>query len=64
MKDEIWQKRQFILSSFARQNIKITNSTYRFIDKLIKDEWDSSSMSLIEIDYFIRNEFSKYIGNA
>ncbi len=64
MKDEIWQKRQFILSSFARQNIKITNSTYRFIDKLIEDEWNSSSMSLNEVDHFIRNEFGKYIGST
>ncbi len=64
MKDEVWQKRQFILSSFARQNIRITNSTYRFIDKIIKDGWDSSSMSLNEVDYFIRNEFGKYIGST
>lgn len=61
MKDDIWQKRQFILSSFVRQNILVNTQVYRFVDKLIKENWDSSLMSLDEVDYFIRREFDDFI---
>ncbi len=60
MKDEIWQKRQFILTSFRRLNISINTKVYRFADKLIRENWDSSSMSLDEVDYFIRREFDSF----
>jgi 3-oxoacyl-[acyl-carrier-protein] synthase III len=61
MKDEIWQKRQFLLTSFRRLDITINTQVYRFVDKLIRETWDSSSMSLDEIDYFIRQEFNTFI---
>ncbi len=61
MKDEVWQKRQFILTSFRRLKIPINTEVYRFADKLIRENWDSSSMSLDEVDYFIRIEFDNFI---
>jgi hypothetical protein len=64
MKDELWQKRQFLLTSFRRLNISINTEVYRFVDKLIGENWDSSSMSLDEIDYFIRREFANFTKRA
>ena len=61
MKDEIWQQRQFILSSFRRLKISINTDAYRFADKLIKEKWDSSTLDLSEVDYFIRQEFDRFI---
>lgn len=60
MKDDIWQQRQFILSSFRRLGISYTTKVYRFADKLIREKWDSSSMDLNQIDHFIREEFYKF----
>ena len=57
MKDDIWQQRQFILSSFRRLEIPYTTQVYRFADKLIREKWDSSSMDLNEVDHFMREEF-------
>jgi hypothetical protein len=42
MKDEKWQKRQFILSSFVRMKISLKNEVYHCIDKLISSDWKSS----------------------
>lgn len=61
MKDDIWQQRQFILSSFRRLNISINTNVYRFADKLIKEKWDFSSMDLNEVDNFIRKEFDRFM---
>lgn len=60
MKDDLWQKRQFILTSFRRLKISINTEVYQFIDKLIAENWDSSSMSLDEVDYFIGVEFDNF----
>jgi hypothetical protein len=61
MKDEVWQKRQFILSSFYRQKIKISTEVYRFIDKLILDNWDFTRYQLTELDKVINEEFFKFL---
>lgn len=60
MKDEIWQKRQFILSSFSRLKITFTTDVYRFADKLIRENWDCSQYQLNEVDEFIKKEFFKF----
>ncbi len=60
MKDETWQKRQFILSSFSRLKITFNTNVYHFADKLIKEKWDSSTLDLSEVDYFIKQEFDKF----
>jgi predicted SnoaL-like aldol condensation-catalyzing enzyme len=64
MKDEIWQKRQFILSSFARQNITINTEVYRFVDKIIRENWDLEKYDLIEIDKIIRKSYEENLRNG
>jgi hypothetical protein len=64
MKDEIWQKRQFILSSFARQNITINTEVYRFVDKIVRENWDLEKYDLIEIDKIIRKSYEENLRNG
>ena len=64
MKDDLWQKRQFILTSFRRLEIPFTSKVYRFADKLIREKWDSSSMDLNEVDHYIHEEFNKFLDNT
>jgi hypothetical protein len=59
MKDDNFQKRAFILSSFSRLQISITSSAYRFADKIIEENW-SLPADLDELDRMIRNEFNTY----
>ena len=35
MKDEMWQKRQFVLSSFCRLKINLCSNVYKFVDHMI-----------------------------
>ena len=60
MKDEHFQKRAFILSSFSRLKIQIATDSYRFADKIIKENWILPE-DLDELDRMIRNEFHKFI---
>jgi hypothetical protein len=59
MKDEHFQKRAFILSSFSRLKIQIATDSYRFADKIIKENWILPE-DLDELDRMIRNEFHKF----
>jgi hypothetical protein len=59
MKDEHFQKRAFILSSFSRLKIQIAADSYRFADKMIKENWILPE-DLDELDRMIRNEFHKF----
>jgi HD-like signal output (HDOD) protein len=59
MKDETWMKRQFLLSSFSRNKILIQSDVYRFVDKIIHENWNYPS-DLSELDCFIHNEYEKY----
>ena len=59
MKDEHFQKRAFILSSFSRLKIQIATESYRFADKMIKENWILPE-DLDELDRMIRNEFHKF----
>jgi hypothetical protein len=60
MKDEIWQRRQFLLSSFSRRKINITTNIYRFIDKIIREEW-KYPLDINELDNFLFDEYQRYL---
>lgn len=62
MKDQVWQEKQFLLSCFTRQNIKISHSAHEFINNIISENWDYP-LDLNELDYFISNEYQKYLIN-
>jgi hypothetical protein len=64
MKDEFWQKRQFILSSFVRQNITVSTQVYRFVDKIIRENWDLGKYDLNEIDKIIRQSYEEHLRNG
>ena len=61
MKDEKWQKRQFILSSFVRMKISLKNEVYQCIDKLISSDWKSSYESLDDVDREIKKLYEDFI---
>jgi len=61
MKDEKWQKRQFILSSFVRMKISLKNEVYHCIDKLISSDWKSSYESLDDVDREIKKLYEDFI---
>ena len=60
MKDQVWQQRQFLLSSFSRQKIMITNDVCGFIDKVIFENW-KYPLDLNELDRFLFNEYRGYL---
>jgi hypothetical protein len=59
MKDEVWQRRQFILSSFVRQNITVNTQVYHFVDKILRENWDLSKYQLNEVDSIIRKSYEE-----
>jgi hypothetical protein len=61
IKDEHFQQREFILSSFCRLKIKFTTSVYKFVDKLIQEEWVPPLDSLDKVDVIIRDKYRDYI---
>jgi hypothetical protein len=60
MKDEVWQKRQFLLSSFSRRKVNISTNVYRFIDKVIGEQW-KYPLDITELDNFLFNEYQRYL---
>lgn len=61
MKDEKWQRRQFLLSSFVRMKISLKNEVYHCIDKLISSDWKSSYESLDDVDREIKKLYEDFI---
>lgn len=61
MKDEKWQRRQFLLSSFIRMKIPLKNQVYRCIDKLISSDWKSSYESLDDVDREIKKIYEDFL---
>ena len=61
IKDEHFQKRVFILSSFTRLKIILDTSVYRFADKLINEEWTPPLTSLDDVDREIRNKYYDFL---
>ena len=61
MKDEKWQRRQFLLSSFIRMKIPLKNEVYQCIDKLISSNWKSCYESLDDVDREIKKLYEDFI---
>ena len=61
MKDEKWQRRQFLLSSFVRMKISLKNEVYQCIDKLISSDWKSSYESLDDVDREIKKIYEDFL---
>ena len=59
-KDENWQKRAFILSSFVRMKSEITSHIYEFCDYLISQGYKFPLSGLDEVDEYIRNLYKEY----
>ena len=64
IKDEHFQKRAFILSSFSRLKIILDTNVYRFADKLINEEWTPPLESLDDVDVEIRNKYYDFLQNG
>jgi hypothetical protein len=64
MKDNLWQKRQFILSSFSRLKIPISTQVYKFADHLISSGWETPLHELGKIDRFIYQEYQNFLNNG
>jgi hypothetical protein len=60
MKDSIWQKRQFLLSSFARLHISIKTEVYRYVDHIVQMNIECPS-DLSELDKFIFEDYRRYL---
>jgi hypothetical protein len=58
---DLWQKRQFLLSSFVRSQKKITSKAYEFIDSLIVGGYSPSFDDLNEVDKEIENLYFLYL---
>jgi len=61
LKDEKWQRRQFLLSSFVRMKISLKNEVYQCIDKLISSDWKSSYESLDDVDREIKKIYEDFL---
>ena len=64
IKDEHFQKRAFILSSFTRLKIIVDTSVYRFADKLIHEEWTPPLTSLDVVDREIKDKYYDFLQNG
>jgi len=64
MKDELWQKRQFILSSFFRLKITLCSSVYKFVDHMIMYNYVPTHENLNQVDSIIKEEYYKYLNNG
>lgn len=60
IKDKNFQKRHFILSSFARSNIKFTAKVYEFVDCLIDNDYQFPLHDLNAVDKEISNLYYEY----
>lgn len=63
-KDEMWQKRQFYLSSFVRLGLPIKANVYEFIDHLINEGYKAPLNSLVDVDKDIRKMYTEYTQNS
>lgn len=60
MKDEKFQKRAFLLSSFVRIKAEITPHVYEFIDYLISQGYTAPLDDLNHVDRDIRRLYTEY----
>lgn len=59
-KDNNWQKRHFILSSFVRLNIKLSSMVYEFSDYLIENDIQFPLDDLNKVDKEISKLYETY----
>lgn len=59
-KDDLWQKRQFIMSSFVRMKSEITPHVYEFIDYLISQGYKPPLDDLNNVDREVRKLYKEY----
>ena len=64
IKDEHFQKRAFILSSFTRLRIIIDTNAYKFADKLINENWKPPLTSLDVVDREIKDKYYDFLQNG
>jgi hypothetical protein len=64
LKDEHFQYRAFILSSFRRLKIEFTTEVYRFSDKLINEGWMPPLIGLDDVDNEIRQKYEQFLHNG
>jgi hypothetical protein len=64
MRDNLQQKRQFILSSFNRLKISFDTSVYRFADKIISEQWTPPLTSLDDVDREIKIKYYDFLRNG
>lgn len=64
IKDEHFQKRAFILSSFTRLKIIIDTNTYKFADKLINENWNPPLTNLDVVDREIKDKYYDFLQNG
>ncbi len=62
-KDENFQKRQFLLSSFVRQKITLNRHVYEFCDFAIKNGNVYPTSGLNEVDIQVKKEYDEYLNN-
>jgi hypothetical protein len=60
-KDDLWQKRNFLLSSIVRLKKPVTSFTYEFVDYLIDQGYNPPLGSLTEVDVQVQKLYEEYI---
>lgn len=59
-KDDLWQKRHFLLSSIVRLKKPVTSFTYEFVDHLINQGYSPPLGSLTEVDIQVQKLYEEY----
>lgn len=59
-KDENFQKRHFILSSFVRMNIPLSRNVYEFCDWIIEKKYQFNLTSLVIVDNEVKLLYENY----
>lgn len=60
-KDENFQKRHFLLSSFVRLKYNLTRDVYEFCDFTISQGYNAPLDDLNKVDIDIKNRFHQYL---
>jgi len=60
-KNDKWQKRHFLLSSFVRLGLPIKANVYEFIDYLISQGYKAPLNSLTDVDNDIKKMYNEYV---
>lgn len=60
VKDDLFKRRQFLLSSFARMKIEISSNVYEFCDYVISQGVTFPKDDLYSVDEKIRKLYKEY----